>query len=78
MIDPNKMLANFEAQDGYIASLQAESERLREALSCLLAEARGVCWMTGAREFLGNTNQQCLQRRIEQAEQALSTKDSQS
>lgn len=54
--------------------MMAKNKRLREALSCLTAEARGVCWMTGAQEFMGNTNQQCLQRRIEQAETALKGK----
>lgn len=36
MIDPNKMLANFEAQDSYVANLQAENRQLRDTLETVL------------------------------------------
>ena len=58
-----------------VEELEAENERLRAAFIPLLREARGMCWMTGANEFMGNTNQACLSRRIEQAEAALQETD---
>lgn len=49
----------------------AENARMREALVNLLCEARGCVDM--ARECIGNTNANCLERRCKEADKALST-----
>jgi hypothetical protein len=68
-----KHLGSIRFSVEMIQPIVDEIEGLRAALQKLRNEAAGVCWMTGATEFMGVTNQNCLQRRIEEAEQLLQT-----
>jgi hypothetical protein len=58
-----------------IESKDAEVERARVLLTKLSNEAGACSGMTGAREFLGNTNLACLELRVREAREWLASID---
>ncbi len=68
----NFVLARLQAEN---ATLRAEQTRLREALQSLRNEVAGSlgAWENHLAQLIGVTNVRCLQRKVEEADAALSS-----